>query len=98
MRERVATLSRLRTVSDACVSRALGEPDGVKLREDGRSEKPRPAKSGLTRSGGMRAACSYADLNHPNRRMRTRLSGGVGGEEPQGSPLSRLRPAWARPW
>jgi hypothetical protein len=28
--------------------------------------------------------------NPANRRIRTRTSGGVGGEEPQGSPLSRL--------
>jgi hypothetical protein len=29
-------------------------------------------------------------LNQPNRRVRTRTHGGVGGEEPRGSPLSRL--------
>ena len=29
--------------------------------------------------------------NRPNRRVRTRTHGGVGGEEPRGSPLSRLR-------
>jgi hypothetical protein len=29
--------------------------------------------------------------NPANRRIRTRMSGGVGGEEPRGSPLSRLR-------
>ena len=28
--------------------------------------------------------------NPPNRRIRTRMYGGVGGEEPRGSPLSRL--------
>ena len=28
--------------------------------------------------------------NPPNRRIRTRTYGGVGGAEPQGSPLSRL--------
>jgi hypothetical protein len=28
--------------------------------------------------------------NPANRRIRTRMSGGVGGEEPRGSPLSRL--------
>src|SRR5208337_981463 len=28
--------------------------------------------------------------NQPNRRIRTRTYGGVGGEEPQGSPLSRF--------
>jgi hypothetical protein len=29
-------------------------------------------------------------LNSPNRRIRTRTCGGVGGAEPRGSPLSRL--------
>ena len=29
-------------------------------------------------------------LNPTNRRIRTRMSGGVGGEEPRGSPLSRF--------
>src|SRR5271167_1367173 len=32
-------------------------------------------------------------LNPPNRRIRTRMYGGVGGEEPRGSPLSRLTAA-----
>ena len=36
-----------------------------------------------------------ASLNFSNRRMRTRLSGGVAGEERKLSPLCRLRPAWA---
>ena len=31
-------------------------------------------------------------LNQPNRRVRTRTHGGVGGEEPRGSPLSRFVP------
>ena len=31
-------------------------------------------------------------LNPPNRRIRTRMHGGVGGEEPRGSPLSRFNP------
>src|SRR5271157_6461351 len=40
-------------------------------------------------------------LNPPNRRIRTRTYGGVGGEEPRGSPLSRLTvastaPVWIR--
>src|SRR4029453_10687161 len=29
--------------------------------------------------------------DQPNRRVRTRTHGGVGGDEPQGSPLSQLR-------
>jgi hypothetical protein len=32
-------------------------------------------------------------LNPPNRRIRTRTYGGVGGAEPRGSPLSRFAPA-----
>ena len=32
-------------------------------------------------------------LNPPSRRMRTRMSGGVGGEEPPDFPLSRFHPA-----
>ena len=32
-------------------------------------------------------------LNPANRRIRTRMYGGVGGEELRGSPLSRLVPA-----
>ena len=31
--------------------------------------------------------------NPANRRIRTRMSGGVGGEEPRGSPLSRFKHA-----
>src|SRR5664280_2953422 len=34
-------------------------------------------------------------LNPSNRRVRTRTHGGVGGEEPRGSPLSRF-PVFAR--
>ena len=33
-----------------------------------------------------------ATLNQPNRRVRTRTHGGVGGAEPRGSPLSRCVP------
>ena len=32
-------------------------------------------------------------LNPPNRRIRTRTYGGVGGEKPRGSPLSRCVPS-----
>ena len=35
------------------------------------------------------------DLNHFNRPVRTRMPGGVAGEQPKGCPLCRLRPAWA---
>src|SRR3984893_8453798 len=34
--------------------------------------------------------------NPANRRIRTRMSGGVGGEEPRGSPLSRFCPRRSR--
>jgi hypothetical protein len=33
---------------------------------------------------------SSALLTWPNRRVRTRMSGGVGGEESRGSPLSQF--------
>ena len=36
---------------------------------------------------------SRCPLNSPNRRIRTRTYGGVGGEEPRGSPLSRCVPS-----
>jgi len=39
-----------------------------------------PTTSGLRRKS----------FNQPNRRVRTRTHGGVGGEEPRGSPLSRF--------
>src|SRR5580700_10342546 len=59
--------------------------------------KPR----GASRQGPNRLlATHYAErlafhtqLNPPNRRMRTRMYGGVGGEDRRLSPLSRLR--WA---
>lgn len=59
-------------------------------------------KLGLALIGGVEAEATVADiqttaaieqllpLNPANRRIRTRMSGGVGGAEPRGSPLSRL--------
>ena len=41
-----------------------------------------------------RAASHTADRpTRSNRRVRTRMPGGVGGEEPRGSPLSRFVPS-----
>ena len=44
---------------------------------------------------GTEARTAHAEPERPetpsNRRVRTRTHGGVGGEEPRGSPLSRLR-------
>ena len=44
---------------------------------------------------GTEAHTAHAEPERPetpsNRRVRTRTHGGVGGEEPRGSPLSRLR-------
>jgi hypothetical protein len=34
--------------------------------------------------------CSRSEYNQPNRRVRTRMHGGVGGAEPRGAPLSRF--------
>ena len=47
-----------------------------------------------TRSGpgwASNASRLRDEFNRPNRRIRTRTYGGVGGAEPQGSPLSRFR-------
>ena len=57
-----------------------------------------PAAKGEARSHdtqGTEARTAHAEPERPetpsNRRVRTRTHGGVGGEEPRGSPLSRLR-------
>jgi len=57
--------------------------------------KPR----GASRKGPNRLLATYyaerlafhTQLNPPNRRMRTRMYGGVGGEDRRLSPLSRLQ-------
>ena len=46
------------------------------------------ARSPHTQGTEARRPCR---LTPSNRRVRTRTHGGVGGEEPRGSPLSRLR-------
>ena len=59
-------------------------------------ERPRQRgiKSAESRQDKLRrwVGCNYKpdDLNRCNRRVRTRMPGGVGGAEPSGSPLSRL--------
>ena len=57
-----------------------------------------PAAKGEARNPdtqGTEARTAHAEPERPetpsNRRVRTRTHGGVGGEEPRGSPLSRLR-------
>ncbi len=59
-----------------------------------------PVAKGEARSPdtqGTEARTAHAEPERPetpsNRRVRTRTHGGVGGEEPRGSPLSRLSPA-----
>src|SRR6267142_5734318 len=66
------------------------------------SERREGVKPRLALIGGVEAGATIADiqttaateqllpLNPANRRIRTRTYGGVGGEESQGSPLSRL--------
>ena len=66
------------------------------------SERRERVKPQLALIRGVEAGATIADiqttaateqllpLNPANRRIRTRMSGGVGGEEPRGSPLSRL--------
>src|SRR5882762_2705478 len=67
------------------------------------SERREGVKPRLALIGGVEAGATIADiqttasieqllpLNPANRRIRTRTYGGLGGEEPRGSPLSRLR-------
>ena len=50
----------------------------------------RPRGCTLQNPGGHPSCGSRCPLNPPNRRIRTRMSGGVGGEEPRGSPLSQF--------
>ena len=54
-----------------------------------RSPSPCPTPSS-SRSALASLAITQGQLNPPNRRIRTRTYGGVGGEEPRGSPLSRF--------
>ncbi len=68
------------------------------------SERREGVKPRLALIGGVEAGATIADiqttaateqllpLNPANRRIRTRTYGGVGGEESQGSPLSRFKP------
>ena len=51
-----------------------------------RVDSERPAAQARARSSFAR----LDRINPSNRRVRTRTHGGVGGAEPQGSPLSRL--------
>ncbi len=67
------------------------------------SERREGVKPRLALIGGVEAGATIADiqttaateqllpLNPANRRIRTRTYGGVGGEESQGSPLSRFQ-------
>ena len=52
----------------------------------------RPRRYTLPNPGGRPSCGNRCPLNPPNRRIRTRMYGGVGGEEPRGSPLSRFAP------
>src|SRR5215211_7697407 len=46
--------------------------------------------------GGLVSPTEEGTPHPPNRRIRTRMSGGVGGAEPRGSPLSRFLPGYRR--
>src|SRR5947209_19807538 len=50
----------------------------------------RPRRCTLPNLGGHPSCGIRCPLNPPNRRIRTRTYGGVGGAEPRGFPLSRL--------
>ena len=60
------------------------KPDGAVMQGPKRPRRCSPPNPGGHPSCGNRCL-----LNPPNRRIRTRMYGGVGGEEPRGSPLSR---------
>ena len=69
-----------------------GQADGAR--------KPKRRKRETRAQARDRAGASDAplrDLNRTNRRMRTRMSGGVGGERrsPTAAPYPDVRPAWA---
>jgi hypothetical protein len=64
--------------------------------EEPRQRETRPAGLQISASGCTEGLTLRTAINYSNRPVRTRMPGGVGGEEPKGSPLSRLRPAWAR--
>ena len=61
------------------------KPDGAVMQGPKRPRRCTPPNPGGHPSCGNRCP-----LNPPNRRIRTRMYGGVGGEEPRGFPLSRL--------
>src|SRR5215211_1376348 len=52
---------------------------------------PLPCRSPTSAHSASAPSPNCGRLNPPNRRIRTRMSGGVGGAEPRGSPLSRYR-------
>jgi hypothetical protein len=53
----------------------------------------KPSRTRTSPRWGSRASqASGTAHNHPNRRVRTRTHGGVGGGEPRGPPLSRCVP------
>ena len=54
------------------------------------SRRPKPARR-TPNPNARRPGSRPCRLTPSNRRVRTRTHGGVGGEEPRGSPLSRLR-------
>jgi hypothetical protein len=69
-------------------------PAELAFPEESRGEAPMATEEGPNhrrRSVYPRARRRQSTLNQPNRRVRTRTHGGVGGVEPRGSPLSRFR-------
>ena len=60
------------------------------------SEKPSLACQELATTGGAPWRLQCAHLNYFNRPVRTRMPSGVGGERPQGRPLSRFRERCSR--
>jgi hypothetical protein len=82
-------------------------PAGTGLALERRGEAPRVQRSGEAGRAGVdpgtqapAAVTRRCDLNFSNRRMRTRMSGGVGGGQPgsPAAPYPDVCPAWAMTW
>jgi hypothetical protein len=74
-----------------------GMPQKSSINPRAHTDKSGEAATVAVRVAKSLAECGHEspgnDLNPLNRPVRTRMPGGVGGEEPQGSPLSRCAPS-----
>ena len=83
MRQKIQLELALAPVAKGEARAAVAEGTEVRV---ARVDSERPAAQARARSSFAR----LDRINPSNRRVRTRTHGGVGGAEPQGSPLSRL--------